>query len=332
MPDLSLAVIIPSKLTSDQLPQLRRAITSLHQQTVAVQVVVYVVSVNLPPAAVRKQWPEVTFLQAAAESGFGELNNWAVEHLRHQPSKPHWLLLLNDDAWVEQTFVKTIKQLIKQHQAQPIDVYVPLTLEAENRNEIDSFGVEYFRSGYAKNCRRTDLATTLASAGCLLLRWSFVESFITHYTYFFNPLYFYYLEDVDLTLRMRMMGSRFVKSSQLRAYHTGSASSGGRRNTFAMYHTYRNVLWVIICCWPLIAIVRNSLSILLVQAWICGYGTVHCGVLTYPRILVETALKLPQLLSYRRKTVTAHDSWLSFQKLLAPYTFRTFHNRTIPAV
>lgn len=328
MPDFSLAVIIPSTLKTQQIPFLRKAVNSI-SSTKRITVKIFVVSTQTASPSLKKEFTTVTFLKAKELVGFGELNNVAVEHIRQRKQQPDWLLLLNDDAWLSKDFLSNFAQLVHQSSAELI---APVIFEADRPSEIDVYGVEYFRSGYAKNCRSKLIDTTLATAGCLLLSWQFVERFTQAYGFFFNPIYFYYLEDVELTLRARMIGAQIERSDELIVYHKGSQSSGGRRNTFALYHTYRNIVWVMICCWPLSAILRNMPNILLVQVWVLIYGTWRCGVLTYPRIVWQTVTSLPKLLRYRERIQKARQKNIPFSSLMSPYSFRTFHNRTIPAI
>ncbi|MBW7944001.1 glycosyltransferase family 2 protein [Patescibacteria group bacterium] len=336
MTDLHVTVIIPSTLKMAQRPFLRQAIASIEQQKKRShwQITICVVSTSQPSRTFKNEFKHVRFIQAPPNSGFADLNNTAVSFLLPKVRMDHsgWLLLLNDDAWIAENFFEqlALEEEKSRSKRQPA-VYAPVMLEAADPTQIDVFGVEYFRSGYAKNCRDRKIPTTLATAGCMLLRWEFVEKLIERYGYFFNPIYYYYLEDVDLSIRILMSSGEIKKAEQLIAYHHGSVSSGGRRNTFALYQTYRNILWVLICCWPGREILRNVLNILLVQAWVLIYGSWSCGILTYPRIWGETVWQLPRLLEYRKITLRGYND-VRFDTLLAPYNFRTYHNTTIPAL
>jgi len=331
MPHLHVAVIIPSTLEPKHLAHLTTCVKSIQEQSKVAKITTYIVSDKKPTQVIKKRFSTVIFVSAPSGFGFGELNNEAIQLLLHQPAKIDWVLLLNDDAWLRKDFIKRLASLSQQKQ-EKVDVYAPCIFEASNPQQIESFGVEYFRSGYAKNCRSEDIHTTLATAGCIAIRFSLIQKLTQQYGYFFNPLYFYYLEDVDLSLRICMMGGVIKKDRNLNVYHHGSLSSGGRKNRFALYHTYRNLLWVIICCWPVTVIFRNMFNILLVQVWLCLYGSVTNGMLTYPKIIGETTHMFPQLLRYRRKTLAGYSKTVRFSDLLAKYSFRTFHNRTVPAV
>lgn len=340
MPDLHLVVIIPSSLRAPQLNCLHASINSLTNQRKSnsqLHLTICVVSETAASQRLKATFPDVDFLKSPTGSGFAEVNNFALHFLQKKIAQrklppPQWLLLLNDDAWVAEDFVAQLTKLeLLSKTALRADMYTPLILEAKNKTAIDSYGVEYFKSGYAKNNRSMTISTTLATAGCLLLRWAFVEKLQAAYGFFFNPAYFYYLEDVDLSIRARMIGGKLSKTEKLVAYHHGSATSGGKRNTFSLFYTYRNLLWVIVCCWPTAQVLRNLPNILVVQSWAIIYGTSRCGILTYPKIIAQTLMALPRLLRYRRIILAAYEE-TDFSALFANYNFRTYHDQTIPAL
>ncbi len=59
----------------------------------------------------------------------------------------------------------------------------------------------------------------------------------------FDEDFFCYLEDVDLGFRMRLLGHRCLQVPSAVVHHLGSATSGGQRGDFAVYHGHRNMVW-----------------------------------------------------------------------------------------
>lgn len=59
----------------------------------------------------------------------------------------------------------------------------------------------------------------------------------------FDPDFFCYMEDVDLGFRLRLQGWSSLLVPAARALHVGSASTGGQRSAFAVYHGHRNLVW-----------------------------------------------------------------------------------------
>lgn len=59
----------------------------------------------------------------------------------------------------------------------------------------------------------------------------------------FDEEFFCYFEDVDLGFRLRLAGYKCVYVPDAVVDHVGSASSGGKRSDFAVYHGHRNLVW-----------------------------------------------------------------------------------------
>ena len=62
----------------------------------------------------------------------------------------------------------------------------------------------------------------------------------------FDEDFFCYLEDVDLGFRLRLAGHKAMYAPYAVVHHVGSASTGGELNDFAVYHGFRNPVWVFI--------------------------------------------------------------------------------------
>lgn len=333
MTQIRLAVIIPSTLKQSQLPLLNQSIASLHNQDSGPRVKIFLVSHKAPSTALKKQFSEVKHVQCTAGCGFGEMNNIVLEKA-YQDKSIDWVLLLNDDAYLQDDFFAQLSKTLSKP-SKDTDLLAPLVLSARDTQRIDNYGVEYFRSGYAKNNHQLNVKTTLASAGCLLVRRTFLEKMKQEYGFFFNPLYYYYLEDVDFVIRAAMIGGRVIRGKQLVAYHYGSSSSGGYKNEFSLFHTYRNTIWVMLCCWPMRSILRNIPNILLVQAWVFLVCSVKHGLHVYLKIWVQTVRNWPLLMKYRKQTCAAYTGFSAHHRLhslLSRYSFRTYYGKTIPAL
>jgi GT2 family glycosyltransferase len=59
----------------------------------------------------------------------------------------------------------------------------------------------------------------------------------------FDSDFFCYMEDVDLGFRLRLQGWSSLLVPAAKAWHVGSASTGGQRSAFAVYHGHRNLVW-----------------------------------------------------------------------------------------
>ena len=89
----------------------------------------------------------------------------------------------------------------------------------------------------------------------------------------FDEDFFCYFEDVDLGFRLRLAGHKAIGVSDAVVDHVGSASSGGQRSDFAVYHGHRNLVWCFVknmpgpLCYPLL-IAHLSQSIVLARVFL----------------------------------------------------------------
>lgn len=318
---LRIVCIIPSSGNTQSSGHLARCLRTLRaEKNLPLEIIRIVISDNQTLATtLRKHGPSFTFLKSD-RGGFSELNNAAIAYALRR-YKPDYVLFINDDARVKKSF---FQKFFKENGA---DIIVPL-IYTDTPPLVDSFGVEYFASGYAKNSIDLDTPTTLASAACLLVKASFLKKIKRAYGFYFNPRLHYYLEDVEFMIRAKALGATVAKNASLIAYHTGSATSG-KKSRFTMYQTYRNILWLIIMTWPRSTVVKHLRQIFLVQGWIFLFGTWSHGGLLYPRIILDTLVSLGELLWYRRRTIRSYPKNFDFESLFSPYAFRTYHGITI---
>lgn len=59
----------------------------------------------------------------------------------------------------------------------------------------------------------------------------------------FDADFFCYMEDVDLGFRLRLAGQKAMYVPDAVVRHIGSATTGGRRSDFSVYHGHRNLIW-----------------------------------------------------------------------------------------
>jgi len=118
----------------------------------------------------------------------------------------------------------------------------------------------------------------------------------------FDERLFCYCEDVDLGYRMRLAGmaSRVVPEAVVR--HVGSASTGGPRSDFAVFHGSRNRIWVFIKNTPpLLFWLTLPLHVLTTLVLFARHAT--RGELAAPLRGARAALAgLPMILAARRET------------------------------
>ena len=318
---MNISVIIPSRFDEKSRNFLEKCINSLKKSKANnLRIKICIVTSD---NSTQKHFKSAQIIQARSNSGFSDMNNEAIEFAL-DTLHPDYILLINNDAWVNQDFFTQFQKILDEEEQ--ADVVVPLVYESDGKS-IDSFGVEYFRSGYAKNSREIELNTTLTSASCVIINSDFLKKMKITYGFYFNPLLFFYLEDVEFCIRAFMLGANYVKSKSLIAYHYGSTTSG-KKSYFVIYQTYRNVIWVIMMTWTKKEILLNIMNILIVQVWLITYSLLHYGPILYLNILKETIVNFKNLLDYRRKIINNYSKNVMFASLFSEYAFRTFKNKT----
>jgi len=319
---MKITCIVPSTLDKDIYVYLSKCIASLQENSNFVISIVLVTNSThfRDNLKVLKHVSEIYYV--ASNAGFSDLNNFGIE-LALSKYSADYILLLNDDAFLGEQFFSILKNIISTNSPELI---IPKIFNATGA-QIDSFGVEYFRSGYAKNNTHQNNQTKLATGCCLVISSEFAQKMLQTYGYIFNPLLYFYLEDVEFSIRAQMLEPIVIKTNELTVYHHGSATSG-KKSYFTMYQTYRNILWVMLMTWPKVYFLRHILSILLVQIWVFIFSTTSFGVQMYLRILLETIANFKQILYFRKKNLHGYKR-KNFSYIFSKLTFRTYHNLQI---
>lgn len=186
-------------------------------------------------------------IRNAENLGFAGANNQGARE-----SQARWIALLNPDAFPEPGWLAEMLAAADRHPACRMIGALQLVDEAPQR--LDGAGDVYHVSGLAWRGGHGDAASGAperdaeifgpCGAAALYDREMFLAAGG------FDERYFCYFEDVDLALRLRLAGERAVLAARAVVRHVGSASSGGRRSDFAVYHGFRNRLWTFLKCTP----------------------------------------------------------------------------------
>ena len=186
--------------------------------------------------------PAIRLIENARNLGFAAAVNQAA-----QAARGRWLALINPDAfaapdWLERLMAATV--------AYPrVRCFTSRQLMAEDPTRLDGLGDVMalagfpFRGGY-----------THADPGELAPGWVFsacggamlVERELFLSVGGFDERLFCYCEDVDLGYRLRLVGEPTLLVPDAVVRHVGSASTGGRRSDFAVFHGTRNRFWVFV--------------------------------------------------------------------------------------
>ncbi|HEY8002859.1 MAG TPA: glycosyltransferase family 2 protein [Phenylobacterium sp.] len=186
--------------------------------------------------------PSIRLIENAENRGFAAAVNQGARAARGT-----WLALLNPDAFAEPAWLERLMAAAAAHPA--VHAFASRQLMAQDPTRLDGLGDVMalagfpFRGGY-----------TQADPGPMPPAWVFSAcggAMLVDRALFlrlggFDERLFCYCEDVDLGYRMRLVGEPTLLVPDAVVRHVGSASSGGRRSDFAVFHGTRNRFWVFV--------------------------------------------------------------------------------------
>ena len=192
--------------------------------------------------AAAKADPAIRLIENASNLGFAAAVNQGA-----RAAGGRWLALLNPDAYAEPDW---LARLAAAADANPgVHCFTSRQLMAEDPTKLDGLGdvmslAGYpFRGGYT-HPNPGDLAPGWVFSACggamMIDRALFLR------LGGFDERLFCYCEDVDLGYRLRLVGEPTLLVPDAVVRHVGSASTGGRRSDFAVFHGTRNRFWVFV--------------------------------------------------------------------------------------
>jgi len=203
--------------------------------------------------------PRLTILRLGANLGFAAGNNRAAEGFAGE-----FLAFLNPDAIPAPDWLNRL--LTAADAAPQVALFGSTLLMAEDTGRYDGTGDcltlwgAAWRRDYGKPvqtphpCRP---AFGVSAAAALIRRDAFeaVGGFM--------EAFFCYLEDVDLSFRLRLAGFDVAQAGDAVALHHGSAIAG-RGSDFSIFHSLRNQLWLMAGNSPALLL---PLALILTLAW-----------------------------------------------------------------
>jgi N-acetylglucosaminyl-diphospho-decaprenol L-rhamnosyltransferase len=186
--------------------------------------------------------PAIRLIENASNLGFAAAVNQGAK-----AAKGRWLALLNPDAFAEPEW---LARLVAAAQANPaVHCFTSRQLMADDPGRLDGLGDVMALAGYPFRGGYTH-----PDPGALEPGWVFsacggammIDRALFLKVGGFDERLFCYCEDVDLGYRLRLIGEPTLLVPDAVVRHVGSASSGGRRSDFAVFHGTRNRFWVFV--------------------------------------------------------------------------------------
>lgn len=237
--DLSIAVVI---VNHDAGTLLEEALTALDRQTLPPRRVIVVDNASSDGSAdgLEERHAYVEVVRVPENRGFAAANNIGVR----VADGCDWVALLNPDAFPEPGWLEALARAACENTE--FEFFASRLLDAASPTRLDGTGDLYHASGFAwrrdHGCKAEDVAPRVeevfsaCAAAALYRRDAFLD------VGGFDVSYFCYYEDSDLSFRLRLAGHRCLYVPDAVVHHVGSAITG-RESDFALYHSYRNLLW-----------------------------------------------------------------------------------------
>ncbi len=276
-PDVS--VLIVSYNTS---ALLRDCLRSVYEETTGIDFEVIVVdnaSSDDSAEMIRREFPDVRLIASTENLGFGRANNLAAEHARGRH-----LLLLNPDTLVHGPAIASLAGFADRHPGHGL--YGGRTLRPDGSVDPSScwgqpsiWSLFCFASGLSTAFKRNRLLDPESLGrwdrdsvrrvgvvtGCLCLAprnvWDELGGF--------DPRYFMYGEDTDLSLRARMLGYRPIITPEATITHIVGAASARRADKKVL--VFKGVTTLLRLRWSPI---RRAigLALLTTGVWLRSFG------------------------------------------------------------
>lgn len=192
-------------------------------------------------AATAAEFPFVQLVRNTENLGFAGAGNQAA-----RLGRGRWFVLLNPDAYAEPDW---LEQLIAAAARYPkVRSFTSRQVMTEKPGYLDGLGDVMsitgipYRGGYlAPDPGDTPEGEVFSPCGAAMM----IERDLFLELGGFDEFFFCYSEDVDLGYRLQLAGEPTLLVPSATIGHVGSASSGGRKSEFAVFHGTRNRFYVV---------------------------------------------------------------------------------------
>ncbi len=269
-------------------------------------------------AFVRERFPWVKIVEAGANLGFAGGNNLGLKHCTGRD-----IFFLNNDTRLADGALEALAQAIKEHPS--IRVYACFLVNYGDHTLVDSAGDSLYAMGPTFSFTRYPVAmftqprlVTSPCAGAAVYRRDLLNAIGA-----FDEDFFLNFEDLDLGFRAQHAGEKILFLPQVRVYHKGSATLGGKKSAVSTYYSEKNFALFLIKNFPLVNLIRFLPALAFVKTARLISLTLHGGLYHYLRGNIACLRQIPLMLPKRRRILA--DSVLTsrqFDGLLRKNWFR----------
>jgi len=246
---------------------------------------------------IRRLAPQARILPQPANLGFAAAVNHGIREARGE-----WVAVLNNDTEVGAGWLAACLEAIGRH---PDASFLACRiLDLQDRSRVYSAGDCFLRAGlgYRRGQEQPDGVEygreipIFSACGCAAL----YRKAALEVAHGYDELFFAYLEDVDLGLRLQAAGAAGYYVPGALVYHLGGATSGGEFAPLAVRLRTRNAILLLLKSIPGQILLRCAPMILAGQASWFGRAIARGRLLSYLRGLAAVFPLLPAMLEKRR--------------------------------
>lgn len=234
-------------------------------------------------------FPRVSIFVNSENVGFGSAVNRGVEQAHGE-----YVLFLNNDLYLDE---RCVEKMVEMMGVEWVGAVVPKILYFNERNRINSFGnvVNYLGIACPKYIDEEERTPTqveeTACGGIFLARREFFKQLGG-----FDPDFFMYHEDHDLSWRIRLAGKKLVVNPEAVMYHKYHFS----KNPKKFYYSEKNRLQLLLKSYQLKTLLLISPALILVELAELYFALATGWFLLKLRSYPEIARLLPTILKKRR--------------------------------
>jgi GT2 family glycosyltransferase len=269
-----------------------------------------------------EHWPEVEVVSIAQNIGVAAALNRGV-----RAAHGEYVALLNNDVELERECLAELVGALDRHPQ--AGVACGKLRDFNDREVLDGAGDVYTWGGEAsrrgqgeRDVGQYERPQDIFSAcGALALyRRAALDSVGP-----FDARLFANLEDLDWCFRAQLagLGCRYVPSAL--AYHVGSATLGKGPTDFALYHNWRNGIWVVAKNYPIWELLRHAHQLAFVQVRNLAIATRRGRLPLWLRVWRDALAAMPAVLRERRRIQRSRV--ISFDRLDALITASSSQER-----
>ena len=192
-------------------------------------------------AEIAASFASVRLVRNAENLGFAGAGNQGARLARGR-----WYVLLNPDAYARADWLAELVAAAGRHPK--VRAFTSVQLAQDQPGYLDGlgdvmtiFGIPY-RGGYlSPDCGQAWEGEVFSPCGAAMM----IDKALFQALGGFDEDFFCYGEDVDLGYRLQLADEPTLLVPNAVIGHVGSASSGGRKSEFAVFHGTRNRFWVL---------------------------------------------------------------------------------------